>query len=388
MHFHDDGLFIGQFGTSADQFNWLTHRGSYNNTRPLPGNAGYNAWAALVEVDGETYLWSNDKTTRYGLVRWHLAGAHTIRELRGRGALGSAITLSASGFAPYPTALQAEPGDGQVTLSWQPAAGASSYDVKFSERRGGPYRLLARAIPETRFTDKVTNGARRYYVVGASGQDAHASNEAVAMPFDTVGKTGELTSGPLTPWQVSSAAPLHGQPALREINGAIGNLIRNAIGAGGYVIYNWGGVDDSDHGVDAQNLPPGISVTRHGPWRNRDYSMMSSFTVDGARGEDAALSVEPEAAGSIDIEVSDADVHYLTVFCPTLSDHNPHAFTVQLTPQAAAVPAATYTVNDPADGGDNHVFQFEFRGHVTLSVTSTGTFPQTVNGSLQAIFLD
>lgn len=401
MHFYDDGLFVGQFGTSGDQTNLLTRFGSLNNRPPLPGFAGFNAWASMVAVNGsnqkapngvngETYIWSNDQNNYYGAVRWHMLGANTIREINGTGTLNSQITLASPGPVPYPTRLTATPGNGQVVLSWNSAAGAPTCNVRYSDRSGGPYLLLpgGAGVSGTSFTTSIGNGIRRYYIVSATNNDATPSNEVSAVAFNTVEKTGQLTGGPLTPWQVASSGVFSAQPALHGISSVLGNLIRNAIGTSGYVIYNWGGVDTNGNGVDAKNLAAGISVTKGGNWQNQANGMMNRFTIDGKLGEDGALFVDPAVTGTVDIGVSDTNTHYVTVFCPTLADGNPHAFTVQLKPRDSSSPVATYTVNDLYRSGDNHIFQFEFKGNVTLSVTNIGLNSNTVTNSLQAIFID
>ncbi len=105
--------------------------------------------------------------------------------------------------------------------------------------------------------------------------------------------------------------------------------------------------------------------------------MMNRFTIDGKVGEDASLEAGPGVTGTVDIAVSDTAMHYLIVFCPTLADGSAHVSRVDLRPQGLSSPTASFSVNDPTRGGDNHIFQFVFTGNVTLSITtpSTGTFP-------------
>lgn len=84
-----------------------------------------------------------------------------------------------------PSGLTAVAGDGQVTLAWSSALGATSYDLKRGTVSGGPYTVIGPGLRTVRYTDTaVVNGTTSYYVVsarnalGASGD----SNEASATP--------------------------------------------------------------------------------------------------------------------------------------------------------------------------------------------------------------
>ncbi len=86
-----------------------------------------------------------------------------------------------------PTNLTATPGDGQVTLSWAPAAGASGYSVYRRQGLGpeGSLQPILMNWTETSCTDGgLANGAPYCYVVRA--RNAHGesapSNEACATP--------------------------------------------------------------------------------------------------------------------------------------------------------------------------------------------------------------
>jgi alpha-L-rhamnosidase len=84
-----------------------------------------------------------------------------------------------------PTGLIASPGNAQVSLSWQGATGATSYTVKRSLVKGGPYAVIASGITGTSHVDPtVTNGVTYYYVVSAQdGQGGESgSSEAIAIP--------------------------------------------------------------------------------------------------------------------------------------------------------------------------------------------------------------
>ena len=83
MHFHESGLFLGQFGEPSTR-------------DPQPGQPGLsgNAFSpSLVRSNGRLYLYHNDESSHGGVHRWRIDGADDIGELRGSGAAGTAIAL-------------------------------------------------------------------------------------------------------------------------------------------------------------------------------------------------------------------------------------------------------------------------------------------------------
>ena len=96
MHFYDDGLFVGQFGTPYDPNYEVSPAGA------VPGSSALPYFPSLVMVDhdnneaaagsGETYLWSNDLSSNAGVVRWHILGANQIQEMSGTVKLGGKST--------------------------------------------------------------------------------------------------------------------------------------------------------------------------------------------------------------------------------------------------------------------------------------------------------
>ena len=89
MHFHEDGLFIGQFGLSG-----MDAEGRRWPADDFPGGYAGNSFSpVLVKVRDELYVYLNDE---WGspLQRFHLIGANDIRELSGSGPLDSTIKLS------------------------------------------------------------------------------------------------------------------------------------------------------------------------------------------------------------------------------------------------------------------------------------------------------
>jgi len=86
---------------------------------------------------------------------------------------------------PAPTNLTATGGNAQVSLSWNAASGASTYNVYRSIVSGGPYGSIATGVTSTSHLDTtVTNGTTYYYVVaGVNGAgEGPDSNQASATP--------------------------------------------------------------------------------------------------------------------------------------------------------------------------------------------------------------
>jgi len=82
-----------------------------------------------------------------------------------------------------PSGLTAYTNAGDVVLSWWGSAYATTYNVKQSATRGGPYTTIASGIAEPRtFTDHAPSAGAHYYVVTAETPDGESeiSNEARA----------------------------------------------------------------------------------------------------------------------------------------------------------------------------------------------------------------
>ncbi len=95
----------------------------------------------------------------------------------------SMFSLSSPPAAP--TGLTAAPGDAQVSLGWNAAAGSDSYNVYRSTTSGGPYASIAVGITGTAYTDvSLINGTEYYYVVTAVNSlgESDESAEASAVP--------------------------------------------------------------------------------------------------------------------------------------------------------------------------------------------------------------
>lgn len=400
MHFFDNGLFVGQFGTTLDS-------GTRVRGEALPGFTGNSFFPSMVGVNGnapsttgETYLWADDKSRHSGVARWHLVGANAIQEFVGADAaiVGGNRTVDLVPLpTSFPTGLTALPGNAQVSLAWQPVSGAASYDVKYSVVSGGPYTTLA-SISGTSYTmSGLINDTKYFFAVSVHGNPTN-SNQATAVPFDRVGRAGRVRQTfPDEPFLVTNGIPGVGSGVgMSNLPAALGDLSRTRVGTLGYVIYNF--TDDGSGATSPapftteENLAPGITVTpRAGsPWINvpfvknqfemwKTVNHVSTFML----GHISALSLPAGATGSIDINVNDNAVHYLTVVSPA------HAaiardFTVSITPQVNPNVAVSYTESDREDEAYNRIFQFVFTGSITLKIDNRVTDSACVQG----LFLD
>lgn len=139
--------------------------------RFLPGSAGaaYSEFSATFKATATSQLLTFAGTNEN-------AGDCTV--------LIDDVKVSAVASTP-PTGLIATPGNAQISLSWQSALNATSYTVKRSLVKGGPYVTIASGITGTSHVDPtVTNGIIYYYMVsgldGLGGESG--SSEASAIP--------------------------------------------------------------------------------------------------------------------------------------------------------------------------------------------------------------
>ncbi|XEC93279.1 pectate lyase [Paenibacillus tarimensis] len=125
-----------------------------------------------------------------------------------------------------PSGLTARSGDNQVTISWNPVAGAEAYDVKRSTVDGRSYEVIARGVTESQFTDTaVVNGVRYYYVVSASSQATASTNSASVQAVPA-----PVNGAPAIPAGIEAAAG-YAQVILTwpEISGAESYTIKRGI---------------------------------------------------------------------------------------------------------------------------------------------------------------
>jgi len=383
MHFYDDGLFVGQFGEASP--------GHSAYEEPLPGFAGNGLAPNLCKTtNGDFYLWINDESD-HGPQCWHWVNARNIREQSGSGTLGTTFALT--NVAPaFPTGVVAKNGNQRGEISWRVVPGASSYNVYYSTMNGGPYSTLAGSTAGEDFVASgLTNGQTYYFAVTAvqGGVEGIPSEQAAVNPFDTtqsVLSAGTMTEGGQeTPViDVSSTAPLSGWPSylwaehltgdlnLRELDYyGYGNLQNESVGTEGYVLCDWGGPASS-----VTNILGPFSVAFGSGWADVPY-LERTFRLDGTLGSSNGWTANP--IGTVSINVSDTNYHYLTVVSPSEFNYA-RSFTLSL--NSTNGNSVSFPINESP--GLSHVFQFLFKGDVTLVVDSTGG----IEGNVQGLFFD
>jgi DNA/RNA endonuclease G (NUC1)/fibronectin type 3 domain-containing protein len=109
---------------------------------------------------------------------------YLVTATNGFGTSGNSNEASATP-APLaaPSGVAAQVGDSTVVITWNPVAGAATYNVKRSTTIGGPYTSVG-SPSTTTFTDNTaSNGTTYYYVVAAfSGSEGPISSEVNATP--------------------------------------------------------------------------------------------------------------------------------------------------------------------------------------------------------------
>jgi hypothetical protein len=142
-------------------------------------------------------------------------------------------TIPASNQAPAaPTALAAMAGNQQISLSWNPSSGATSYHIKRASLAGGPYIQMGTAAA-TGYTDSgLTNGATYFYVVSALNASGESANSSQA---------SGTPAAPVTPASVPPVpSALSATAGNQQINlswtasaGATGYHVKRAVISGG-----------------------------------------------------------------------------------------------------------------------------------------------------------
>ena len=158
-------------------------------------------------------------------------------------------TPSAPGPPPIPTGVMATPASGQVTLSWNSSAGATSYKVGRSTTTGGPYSSIASPAASPYVDTTVINGTTYYYVVAASNANGTSANssEVSATPFaasTAVNVNVDVMTNrfPISPYVYGGAFPKN-TTAITDTNTSVVRW-----GGNGASTYNWNlGTSNADN---------------------------------------------------------------------------------------------------------------------------------------------
>ena len=149
---------------------------------------GYVVQRATASGGPYTFLQSVTETTctDYSLS----AGTTYYYEVaaNNNGGTSAYVLANATTTPPAPTGLTATPGDAQMALAWNAAAGATAYTLRRGTASGQETVTVSSAASGTAFTDTgLANGTTYYYLVSASNAAGVSgdSNEASARAAQT-----------------------------------------------------------------------------------------------------------------------------------------------------------------------------------------------------------
>jgi cellulose 1,4-beta-cellobiosidase len=126
-----------------------------------------------------------------------------------------------------PTDLAATPSNHQVSLTWNTATTASSYNVSRSTTSGGPYTHAANATVSNDTDTGLANGTTYYYVVSAVNANGESVNSSAVSATPNIPPPGVPTG--LT----ATAANLQVVLAWNAITGATSYNVKRATTTGG-----------------------------------------------------------------------------------------------------------------------------------------------------------
>ncbi|SFL59361.1 pectate lyase, PelA/Pel-15E family [Gracilibacillus orientalis] len=298
-----------------------TYKESYNVKRSTTEEGPYETIAENIEkmTFRDTEL-ENDQ--RY----YYVVSAENIG---GEG--NDSSEVSALPVAPLqaPTDLSASNGNEEVTISWEPVDGATTYQVLRSKEKGMSYEVIENAATETEYTDTdLTEGETYYYVVSAKSETSQSAN-----------------SDPVR----GVAIPQSGVPAIP--NGI------EATAGDGQVVLTWPSVS----GADAYNIKRGSFGSGEYEVIASDVSLTSYQDAGITNGEtyDYVISAVNDSGESVDSEPLAVTPTKVTVVAKEGGDFS----TVQ-----EAIDAA------PDDSSNRHVIYIkdgEYREKLTVPESKT-----------------
>jgi len=190
-----------------------------------PGATGYNVKRSTTNggpystiapgVTGTSYN-NNTGLTNGTTYYYVVSGSNTAGEGPNSSQV-SATPTSGPTPPPAPTGLAATPGNAQVSLTWNAASGATSYNVKRATTNGGPYSTIAPGVTGTSYNNNtgLTNGITYYYVVSASNSAGESANSTQVSATPTSGGGGAPTLSNMSP-----ATAIQGASFTLTINGS------------------------------------------------------------------------------------------------------------------------------------------------------------------------
>ena len=196
----------------------------------------------------------------------------------GASANSTQVSATAQGPAPQPpTGLTATAGNAQVSLSWSPSSGATSYNVKRSAASGGPYTTVG-SPSTTSFTNTgLTNDTTYFYVVTA----VNASGES--------GSSAQVSATPRAPTP----------PAPTGLTATAGNaqVSLSWSASSGATSYNVKRSPTSGGPYTTVGSPITTSFTNTGLTNGTTYFyVVTAVNASGESGSSAQVSATPQAA--------------------------------------------------------------------------------------------
>ncbi len=434
IHFYDEGLFVGQFGTYSGAALVSPFGIGLDLDVSLAG-CGAPSSAVMTTGNQERYVYANDEGSHGGLHRWHLAGADAMKLYEGTGTLSpkeGIITLAGHGLAPAgatqaPLDLRgALNGNGSIDLAWAAVSGATSYEVYHGATASNLDQLVSVSASSTPSANvgSLPAGSRRFFAVRAvTGTSKSAFSHIVSLvPLadnftnrtPRVIKGGMVLASPgMFPMPVVEADPVAGarQFPTQLVAGFehIGTLLRTDIGSRAWALFNpsqtTGGPNQPDL-LELRSVPSGYTITTAADlitagWTRFDgagYTSGFGYDVSGF-GVTATVPLQhcslvfPTAdvdSPAVTITVPDSRWRLLTVLVPVTAEYA-RDVTVTLTSLAFGGTSASHVLARPAPSY-NGIVQFYFTGDValkqkwTLAPGGIGGAPSSAN--LGAIFID
>ena len=179
-----------------------------------------------------------------------------------------------------PMGLVAAAGSAQVSLTWNPSSGATSYNVKRARTSGGPYTQVTNTSASNDTDAALTNGTTYYYVVSALNSAGESANSS------EVSATPMATPPPATPTGLTATAG-NAQVSLawNASSGATSYNVKRATTSGGpYTkVASPTSTSDTDSG-----LTNGVTY----------YYVVSAVSSAGESANSAQVSATPGASGT------------------------------------------------------------------------------------------
>ncbi len=181
-HFYDNGLFVGQFGTTRPQT---------NGSIAAAEMAGNSFYASLIRLpDGRVFLYHGEENDHSGLHRWKVDGLNTIREQT----IPVTFTTQKGGLAAYyfesedlnNMTLKTSRLDAQVNFNWATAAPTGT-----TLSPTVAYSVLWKGYVKPNHSEEYT-----FYLNTASGVRVWIDNKLAIDKWNN-SSNNELTSSPI-----------------------------------------------------------------------------------------------------------------------------------------------------------------------------------------------